>query len=191
MLLAETVTPFPLFPPIICFSCGAGMEPLTYPSHPSYFEEDMARVYLAEVVLALEYLHGHGIVHRDLKPGVPRPCFHRSAWGKGGRMNPLAGVWAVAIVFSFSLPHPVSLVDNMLIDAQGHIKLSDFGLSRIVMGDSSTRQRGHSDPGSPQTGWFCSLHPTGHPEGRRLRSLSPLMSTHPLARATSGSAEYR
>jgi serine/threonine protein kinase len=32
-----------------------------------YFEDDMARAYLAETVAALEYLHHHGIVHRDLK----------------------------------------------------------------------------------------------------------------------------
>ncbi|KAK8444323.1 hypothetical protein SEVIR_9G117800v4 [Setaria viridis] len=31
-------------------------------------DEDVARVYLAEVVLALEYLHSMQIVHRDLKP---------------------------------------------------------------------------------------------------------------------------
>ncbi|KAL6060878.1 Serine/threonine-protein kinase greatwall [Balamuthia mandrillaris] len=33
-----------------------------------YFDEDMARQYTAETVLALEYLHSCGIVHRDLKP---------------------------------------------------------------------------------------------------------------------------
>lgn len=51
------------------------------------FEERLAKQYLAETVLALEYLHSQGIIHRDLKP------------------------------------------DNMLINKDGHIKLTDFGLS--------------------------------------------------------------
>ena len=29
---------------------------------------EMARLYFAETVLALEYIHNYGIVHRDLKP---------------------------------------------------------------------------------------------------------------------------
>ncbi|XP_022798598.1 serine/threonine-protein kinase greatwall-like isoform X2 [Stylophora pistillata] len=33
-----------------------------------YFDETMARIYIAQVVLALDYLHKHGIIHRDLKP---------------------------------------------------------------------------------------------------------------------------
>jgi len=53
-----------------------------------YLEEPMAKLYAAETLLALEYLHSLNIVHRDLKP------------------------------------------DNLLINAQGHIKLTDFGLSR-------------------------------------------------------------
>ncbi|KAF9352546.1 hypothetical protein BGX26_009666 [Mortierella sp. AD094] len=55
------------------------------------FDEDMAKMYIAECVLALEYLHSNGITHRDLKP------------------------------------------DNMLVNAEGHIKLTDFGLSRITV----------------------------------------------------------
>jgi serine/threonine protein kinase len=33
------------------------------------FSEPMARQYIAETVLALEYLHARNVVHRDLKPG--------------------------------------------------------------------------------------------------------------------------
>ncbi|KAF9416736.1 hypothetical protein BGZ94_010149 [Podila epigama] len=58
------------------------------------FDEDMARMYIAECVLALEYLHANGITHRDLKP------------------------------------------DNMLVNSEGHIKLTDFGLSRITVPDN-------------------------------------------------------
>ncbi|CAG9581342.1 unnamed protein product [Danaus chrysippus] len=54
-----------------------------------FLEEPMAVFYIAEVTLALEYLHKHNIVHRDLKP------------------------------------------DNMLISKSGHVKLTDFGLSKI------------------------------------------------------------
>ncbi|CAM6095426.1 unnamed protein product [Calypogeia fissa] len=58
-------------------------------------EEEMARVYIAELVLALEYLHSLGVVHRDLKP------------------------------------------DNLLIAHDGHIKLTDFGLSRVGLINST------------------------------------------------------
>ncbi|CAG8441902.1 11862_t:CDS:10 [Diversispora eburnea] len=67
------------------------------------FDEDMARMYTAEVVLALEYLHNNGITHRDLKP------------------------------------------DNMLITSEGHIKLTDFGLSRISIPEKSMTYLGKSN----------------------------------------------
>jgi len=62
-------------------------------------EEPMARMYIAETVLALEYLHSVGIVHRDLKP------------------------------------------DNMLITSDGHIKLTDFGLSRLGLVENPKMQK--------------------------------------------------
>ena len=64
-----------------------------------FMEEDMARFYLSEICIALEYLHRHGIIHRDLKP------------------------------------------DNVLIAEDGHIKLSDFGLSRLSQGTHAVPER--------------------------------------------------
>lgn len=52
-----------------------------------YFEEEVAKFYLAEIVLAVEHLHKYEIIHRDLKP------------------------------------------ENIVLDKDGHIKLTDFGLS--------------------------------------------------------------
>jgi len=57
---------------------------------------ELAQLYFAETVLALEYLHEYGIVHRDLKP------------------------------------------DNLLITAMGHIKLTDFGLSKVGLMSKTT-----------------------------------------------------
>ena len=52
------------------------------------FDEDRAKFYIAELVLALQHLHQHDIVYRDLKP------------------------------------------ENILLDANGHVALCDFGLSK-------------------------------------------------------------
>ncbi|XP_073529539.1 microtubule-associated serine/threonine-protein kinase 3-like [Phyllobates terribilis] len=46
-------------------------------------------MYIAETVLAVEYLHSYGVVHRDLKP------------------------------------------ENLLITSTGHIKVTDFGVSKL------------------------------------------------------------
>ncbi|GBG31735.1 Protein kinase, putative [Hondaea fermentalgiana] len=56
------------------------------------FSEDTARLYAAQVLDALAYLHRRSVAYRDLK------C------------------------------------ENMLLDATGHVKLADFGLSRVGVG---------------------------------------------------------
>jgi len=53
------------------------------------FNDLRTRFYAAEIILALECLHGNGIVYRDLKP------------------------------------------ENVILDSEGHIKLTDFGLSKL------------------------------------------------------------
>ncbi|KAL1005771.1 hypothetical protein UPYG_G00063820 [Umbra pygmaea] len=63
---------------------------------------ELTRMYFAETVLALEYIHNYGIVHRDLKP------------------------------------------DNLLITSMGHIKLTDFGLSKMgLMSLTTNLYEGH------------------------------------------------
>lgn len=59
------------------------------------FTEARTRLYVAEIVLALEHLHQNNIIYRDLKP------------------------------------------ENILLDKQGHIKLTDFGLSKILKSSGS------------------------------------------------------
>ena len=53
------------------------------------FSEDVARLYTAEIVSALSYLHSNNIMHRDLKP------------------------------------------ENVLLDSEGHVRLTDFGLAKV------------------------------------------------------------
>lgn len=51
-------------------------------------EEKIARLYIGQIILAIEHLHSKHIIFRDLKP------------------------------------------DNIVIDAKGNVKLTDFGLSK-------------------------------------------------------------
>lgn len=60
------------------------------------FNEERAKFYIAELILALQHLHMHDIVYRDLKP------------------------------------------ENILLDANGHIALCDFGLSKANLTKNDT-----------------------------------------------------
>lgn len=74
-----------------------GGELFTHLYHAEHFEEARVRVYIAEVVLALEQLHQLGIIYRDIK------------------------------------------LENILLDGDGHIVLSDFGLSKILTAENEYR----------------------------------------------------
>eukprot|EP00232_Nephroselmis_pyriformis_P015271 CAMPEP_0182890008 /NCGR_PEP_ID=MMETSP0034_2-20130328/22387_1 /TAXON_ID=156128 /ORGANISM="Nephroselmis pyriformis, Strain CCMP717" /LENGTH=359 /DNA_ID=CAMNT_0025023535 /DNA_START=21 /DNA_END=1096 /DNA_ORIENTATION=- len=56
--------------------------------HQGCFDESLAKIYIAEIVLAVAHLHTLGIIHRDLKP------------------------------------------ENVLLDVEGHVKITDFGLAK-------------------------------------------------------------
>ncbi len=73
--------------------CGGG-DLSMHLGNKQIFDEVEARFYIAELVLAIEYLHVKNIIYRDLKP------------------------------------------DNVLIAADGHIKLSDFGLAKQMYGQN-------------------------------------------------------
>ncbi|KAI0443343.1 serine/threonine-protein kinase psk1 [Xylaria telfairii] len=76
---------------------GQGGELFTHLSTEKMFSESTAAFYMAEMVLALSYLHETlGVVYRDLKP------------------------------------------ENCLLDAQGHLLLTDFGLSKVAVGDADS-----------------------------------------------------
>ncbi|XP_045781296.1 ribosomal protein S6 kinase alpha-5-like isoform X2 [Maniola jurtina] len=73
----------------------AGGELFTHLYQREHFHEKEVRIYIAEIILALEQLHKLGIIYRDIK------------------------------------------LENILLDAEGHIVLTDFGLSKEFCGGES------------------------------------------------------
>ncbi|RUS18288.1 kinase-like domain-containing protein [Endogone sp. FLAS-F59071] len=105
----------------------------------SSFSEEMARMYIAEVVLALEYLHANGITHRDLKP------------------------------------------DNILLTSEGHIKLTDFGLSRISVPASEEENKGSTPEGpkSRKNSTKSTTLPVEQPELEKAPDMTPSAEVKP------------
>lgn len=77
----------------------SGGELFTHLYNKEHFTEDEVRIYIAEIIVALEQLHKLGIIYRDIK------------------------------------------LENILIDSDGHIVLTDFGLSRELV---YANERAHS-----------------------------------------------
>ncbi|XP_062540823.1 ribosomal protein S6 kinase alpha-5 [Armigeres subalbatus] len=77
----------------------SGGELFTHLYNKEHFTEDEVRIYIAEIIVALEQLHKLGIIYRDIK------------------------------------------LENILIDSEGHIVLTDFGLSRELVYEN---ERAHS-----------------------------------------------
>lgn len=69
------------------------------------FTNEKAKFYIAEIILAIEYLHSKKMLYRDLKP------------------------------------------ENVLISKTGHIKLTDFGLSKIF---HKSKEKAYTICGTPQ-----------------------------------------
>lgn len=79
----------------------SGGELFTHLYQREHFTESQVKIYIGEIILALEHLHKLGIIYRDIK------------------------------------------LENILLDAQGHIVLTDFGLSKEFL-PHETEQRAYS-----------------------------------------------
>ncbi|XP_064408004.1 ribosomal protein S6 kinase alpha-5 [Latimeria chalumnae] len=75
----------------------SGGEMFTHLYQRDHFTEDEVRIYIGEIILALEHLHKLGIVYRDIK------------------------------------------LENILLDSDGHVVLTDFGLSKEFLTDEKER----------------------------------------------------
>lgn len=88
---------------------GQGGELFTHLNTEHMFSEAVASFYMAEMVLALSYLHDEmGVIYRDLKP------------------------------------------ENCLLDAEGHLLLTDFGLSKVAVDESCTSMSGTVEYMAPE-----------------------------------------
>lgn len=107
-----------------------GGELFTYLRKEQRFGEQRAKIYAAEIIVAIGCLHKAGIIYRDLKP------------------------------------------ENVLLDKDGHIRITDFGLSKQNMGHNELT---HSFCGTPEYLAPEIIKGDGHSRGADWWSLGALL----------------
>ena len=78
-------------------------------------DENTARSYFQQLIQGLEYCHKENICHRDLKPGL--------------------------ILLFYYFFAKFKILENLLLDESGTLKISDFGLSALHKDEANVQSR--------------------------------------------------